>query len=71
MYNGTVIFFSPKSGYGFITYKIDGIVQKDIFCHFSDIDMEGFRTLLPNQNVSFNIGTNHHGQPKAINVTVI
>lgn len=65
---GEVIFFgdkkSGKNTFGFIAR--DG--HDDIFVHFSDIQSNGFKTLMAGQKVSFQIGTNHDGKPKAINV---
>ena len=68
---GTCIWFDPKRGMGFLEYEINGVKQKDMFIHFSDINMEGFKTLYKQQKVSFSIGTNVRGDPKAINVTVL
>ena len=50
---GTVKWFDPKKGYGFIE-KEDG---DDIFCHFSVITMDGFKTLTNGQAVEFEIET--------------
>lgn len=63
---GTVVWFSK--GYGFI--KPDG-TDSDIFCHYSDVDCPGFKMLYKGQKVSFMIGQNKRGQPKAIEVKVI
>lgn len=68
IYFGTVIFFNNKPGYGFISKDEGGT---DIFCHFSDINCQGFKTLKKGQRVSYQIGKNHQGQPKAINVTLV
>jgi CspA family cold shock protein len=68
---GNVEWFDAKAGYGFISYDIDGIKQKDMFAHFSDIVCDGFKTIKKGQRVSFEIGQNNKGQPKAIEVTVI
>ena len=68
---GDVLWFDPKRGYGFIGWEKDGVKQKDIFCHFSDVSCEGFKTLFKDQKVSFNLGVNKHGDPKAIEVTVL
>ncbi len=70
-YFGTVIFFDNKAGYGFIEWGIDGKPQQDMFVHFSDIVCEGFKTVKKGQKVSFGIGLNNRGQPKAVNVTAI
>jgi cold shock protein len=68
-YEGTVIWMNH--GIGFIKWEKDGIPQRDMFVHFSDIKMEGYRNLFKDQKVSFQIGTNKNGDPKGINVCVI
>lgn len=70
IYYGEVCWFSSKKGYGFLAWEIDGVKQTDMFCHFSDIISDGFKTLYTNQKVSFSIGTNKHGSPKATNIVV-
>jgi CspA family cold shock protein len=70
-YYGEVIFFDSKKGYGFILWEIDGVKQKDIFLHFSDIECDGFKTVYKAQKVSFQIGVNKHGDPKAVFVKVV
>jgi cold shock protein len=71
VYSGKTIFFNNKTGYGFISWAKEGVTQKDIFVHYSDIQVSGFKTLQKDQMVEFQIGVNHRGDPKAINVTVI
>jgi cold shock protein len=71
VYYGEVIFFNPKKGYGFLLWNIDGTQQKDLFVHFSDIHMDGFKTLYKNQKVQFSLGVNVRGDPKAIEVVVL
>lgn len=68
---GEVVFFNNKTGYGFISWESNGEKQKDMFCHYSDIDCEGFKTLVKGQKVSFKMGANFHGQPKAVEVIVL
>ena len=41
MAEGTVKWFNPEKGYGFISQN-DG---EDLFVHFSEIKMDGFKTL--------------------------
>jgi cold shock protein len=50
--NGKVKWFNDAKGYGFITPD-DG--SKDLFCHQSEIQMEGFRTLREGQAVEFSV----------------
>lgn len=47
---GTVKWFSSKKGYGFIEMP-NG--KRDIFVHFSEIQVDGFKTLQEGQKVSF------------------
>lgn len=68
---GEVVWFDPKRGFGFIGWEKDGEKQKDMFVHFSDVVCEGFKTLYKHQKVSFTLGTNKHGDPKAINVEIL
>ena len=68
---GVVIWFDPKRGFGFISWEKDGEKQKDLFVHFSDISCEGFKTLYKDQKVSFGLGANVRGDPKATTVEVL
>ncbi len=51
MSEGTVKWFNPRKGYGFITVE-NG---KDIFVHYADISGEGYKTLVEGDFVSFDI----------------
>jgi CspA family cold shock protein len=51
MSEGTVKWFNPRKGYGFITSE-EG---KDIFVHYADISGEGYKTLVEGDVVSFDI----------------
>ena len=42
MQKGTVKWFNAEKGYGFIS---DGETHRDVFVHFSQIQMEGYKTL--------------------------
>lgn len=64
---GKVCWFDQKKGIGFLT-RDDG--DGDLFVHFSNIDMEGFKTLKKDDVVSFEIGENHRG-PQAVKVKVL
>ncbi|SNU08007.1 cold shock protein (beta-ribbon, CspA family) [Lachnospiraceae bacterium] len=66
MAKGTVKWFNNQKGYGFITDE-EG---KDVFVHFSGLNMEGFKTLSDGQEVEFNLTEGEKG-PQATDVTVI
>lgn len=63
MANGTVKWFNDKKGYGFINED----QGRDIFVHFSAIDMPGFKTLSEGDMVMFEVEESDRG-PEAKNV---
>ena len=63
MATGTVKWFNPDKGFGFISQE-DG---PDVFVHFSAIAGEGYRNLEENQKVEFDITQGQKG-PQATNV---
>jgi len=67
MATGVVAKFFDDKGYGFITPEGGG---KDVFVHFSDIQMDGRKTLQPGQRVNYDLSQEGKG-PKASNVTAI
>ncbi len=64
MAEGVVKWFNPDKGYGFIS-RDDG---EDLFVHFSEIQMEGFKTLEEGQAVVFEVTTGQNGKEQASNV---
>jgi CspA family cold shock protein len=60
---GTVKWFNDRKGYGFINEESG----RDIFVHFSSIDMPGFKTLTEGEEVSFEVEESDRG-PEAKNV---
>lgn len=49
---GTVKWFNNSKGFGFIVPEDNA---GDVFAHFSQIKMEGYRTLKTNQEVEFDL----------------
>ena len=70
-YSGKVCWFNAKQGFGFIEWNKNNVKQKDMFVHFSDVNMDGFRVLKAEQIVTFSIGKNNKGDPKAVDVYVV
>ncbi|HNY27092.1 MAG TPA: cold-shock protein [Candidatus Sumerlaeota bacterium] len=64
MATGTVKWFNNQKGYGFICPDGGG---DDLFIHYSNISMDGFRTLDEGQKVEFEPGQGRKG-PEALNV---
>lgn len=62
---GTVKWFDAQKGYGFITDE-EG---KDVFLHFSALQMDGFKVVNEGDMVTFDVIDTEKGR-QAINVTV-
>jgi CspA family cold shock protein len=55
--NGTVKWFSNKKGYGFNNEE-NG---RDIFVHFSSIEMDGYKSLSEGERVAFEVEESDRG----------
>ncbi len=64
--NGTVKWFNADKGFGFITAE-NGT---DVFAHFSQINVDGFKTLEEGQKVTFNVTEGQKG-PQAENIELV
>lgn len=67
MATGTVKWFNPTKGYGFITPDENG---KDVFVHISAVEKLGAETLDEGQRVAYELQTNK-GKSSAVNLDLI
>ena len=67
MAQGTVKWFNPDKGFGFIAPD-DG--SADVFVHFSAIESSGYRTLEENQKVEYSVSQGPKG-PQAAQVRAV
>lgn len=63
MAEGTVKWFNPRKGYGFIATQ-DG---RDVFVHYASISGDGYKTLAEGNPVTFDVVEGEKG-PRAENV---
>src|SRR5688572_31208483 len=62
---GTVKFFNPTKGFGFIQPENGA---KDVFVHISAVEAAGLGSLSENQKVSFDTQTGANGKISAVNL---
>ncbi len=62
---GTVKWFNPQKGYGFIQPD-DG--SKDVFVHISAVERSGLGSLVEGQKVSFELERGNGGKTAAVNL---
>lgn len=67
MAQGKVKWFNSEKGYGFVSMED----IEDLFVHFSEIQMEGYKTLKEGQTVEFDIVDGNDGKLQAVNVRVV
>ena len=65
---GTVKWFNPTKGFGFI--QPEGGSDKDVFVHISAVERAGLRTLHEGQRVSYDL-ENNKGRTSAVNIKVL
>jgi len=67
MTTGTVKWFNPTKGYGFIEPE-DG--SKDVFVHISAVERAGLSTLNEGQKVEFDLEPGRNGKTAASNLRI-
>ncbi len=70
---GFVKWFDARKGYGFIQVSDGENDEDDVFVHFSNIEMEGFKKLDMGDEVKFILKKNEDNDkgPEALNVRVV
>ena len=67
MATGTVKWFNPTKGFGFIEPDDGG---KDAFVHISSVERAGLDTLREGQKVTYDLVPGRNGRSAAENITV-
>ena len=67
MANGTVKWFNPTKGFGFIQPENGG---NDVFVHISAVEKAGLRSLNEGQKVSFEVA-NERGKSSAVDLKTL
>ncbi len=67
MATGTVKWFNPTKGFGFIEPEGG---SKDVFVHISAVERSGLTTLKDGAKVNFDIEAGRDGRESAINLTL-
>ena len=68
MTEGTVKWFNPQKGFGFINPDDGG---KDAFVHISAVERAGLNTLSEGQRVSYEVQPGKNGKSSAENLKLI
>lgn len=64
---GTVKWFDPRKGFGFIA----GDDGNDVFVHYSAIQMDGFKTVRSSAKVEYDVSADAEGRALAVNVKAV
>lgn len=67
MPKGTVKWFNPTKGYGFVAPDSGG---KDVFVHISAVQKAGLRTLNEGQSIHFEVEQQPNGRAAAVNLAL-
>jgi CspA family cold shock protein len=68
MASGTVKWFNPTKGFGFIAPNEGG---KDVFIHISALQRAGINSLAEGQAIEYELGTGRDGRTSAENIRLV
>lgn len=68
MTTGTVKFFNPDKGFGFIAPEGGG---EDAFVHISAVERAGLTTLQKDQRVTYELEKDQRGKTSAVNLQAV
>ncbi len=68
MANGTVKWFNPSKGFGFIQPENGG---NDVFVHISAVEQAGLAGLDDNQKVTYELETGRNGKESASQLALV
>lgn len=68
MANGTVKWFNPTKGFGFIQPDSGG---KDVFLHISALERAGLREIADGQKVTYELETGRDGRSSAGSIELV
>lgn len=68
MSTGTVKWFNPTKGYGFITPDDGG---QDVFLHISAVERAGLSSVAEGQKLSYELQRGRTGKTEAVNVKAV
>ncbi len=68
MANGTVKWFNPTKGFGFIQPEGG---SKDVFLHISALEQAGLNSLDDGQKITFDIEAGRDGRESATNIKLV
>ncbi len=68
MANGTVKWFNPSKGFGFIQPEAGG---SDVFVHISAVEAAGLSGLDDNQKITYELETGRNGKESASQLALV
>ncbi len=68
MATGTVKWFNPTKGYGFIQPDDGG---NDVFVHISAVEQAGLSAIDENQKISYELETGRNGKTSAVELKLL